>query len=140
MDDQFPLPLECPRIILNHLAINKSTRALTRLLRANKYVCHATLPCLYSNPFAFFIPPNPNSTFADYPRLQRLIRTLLTSVRGDQYSGLVKAMFCPEPSPPQHWPIEYLSHLQHFQSQTATPWSLLVVLFRGLLLPPALKK
>ncbi|KAG0328419.1 hypothetical protein BG000_000500 [Podila horticola] len=115
MDDQFPLPLECLRIILNHFAINKSTRALTRLLRANKYL-------------------------ADYPRLQRLIRTLLTSVRGDQYSGLVKAMYCPEPSPPQHWPIDYLSHLQHFQSQKATSWPLLLVLFRGLPLPPALKQ
>ncbi|KAF9336889.1 hypothetical protein BG006_006997 [Podila minutissima] len=152
MEDQFPLPLECLRIILNRLATDKSTRALARLLRTNKYVCHATLPYVYSNPFAFFIPTNPKSTFmallADYPRLRSLIRTLLTSVPDDQCPGLVKAMYyssesttlTASSSEQRHWHIDYLAHLQHFQSQTGTSWSLLVDLFRGLPLPPPLKQ
>ncbi|KAG0288994.1 hypothetical protein BGZ96_007326 [Linnemannia gamsii] len=52
MPSTFPLPLECLDIILRLIASQRETaHLLARLLRVNKYVCNATLPILYKNPF-----------------------------------------------------------------------------------------
>lgn len=52
MSTTFPLPLECLQIIIRLIAQDRRTaHLLPRLLRVNKYVCNATLPILYENPF-----------------------------------------------------------------------------------------
>ncbi|KAF9297117.1 hypothetical protein BGZ74_010014, partial [Mortierella antarctica] len=144
MDDPFPLPLECLRLIISQFAINNDITTFATLLRVNKYVCLATLPYLYSNPFRFFIPTEIRGVIFSirhqYPRLRAIIRTLLASVPDEECPGIVKAMHDIDPTPAQHWPIDYLSYLKHFQSQTNKSFSLLVDLDWSVPLTPRLKQ
>ncbi|KAG0328420.1 hypothetical protein BG000_000501 [Podila horticola] len=144
MNDQFPLPLECLRLIINRFAIKHDLNTLATLLRVNKYVCLATLPYLYSNPFRFFIPAEIRDVHIsmenEYPRLHSIIRNLLASVLDDECPGIVKAMYDVEQTPTQHWPIDYLSYLKHSQSQTGKSYSLLVNLSTHDPLTPRLKQ
>lgn len=61
---------------------------------------------------------DPFSIHHQYPRLRAIIRTLLVSVPDEECPGIVKAMYDIDPTPAQHWPIDYLSYLKHSQSQT----------------------
>ncbi|KAF9087605.1 hypothetical protein BGX23_007990 [Mortierella sp. AD031] len=51
MSTSFPLPLECLQMVIHHLASQSDGNTLASLLRVNKYVCFATLPILYQDPF-----------------------------------------------------------------------------------------
>ncbi|KAG0089123.1 hypothetical protein BGZ93_004808 [Podila epicladia] len=130
MDAPFPLPLEYLHLIISQFAINKDIATLAALLRVNKYVCLATLPYLYSHPFHYFIPTEIRNVSIfihdEYPRLYAMIRSLLVSVPDEECPGIVKAMYGTEPTHAQHWPIDYLSYLKHFQSQNNKSNSLLV--------------
>ncbi|KAK3824165.1 MAG: hypothetical protein JOS17DRAFT_270126 [Linnemannia elongata] len=56
MSSTFPLPLECLQLIIRHLIAQRAHKSVAALLCANKYVCAATLPILYRDPFVDMIP------------------------------------------------------------------------------------
>jgi hypothetical protein len=98
MTNRFPLPSECLALILRHLATFITFPTLAILLRTNKYLCLATLPFLYTDPFDLIVPRFPlqingMSRHFDigvfYPRLHALIRTLLTSVPHKSCADLI---------------------------------------------------
>ncbi|KAF9920704.1 hypothetical protein FBU30_009372, partial [Linnemannia zychae] len=51
MSTTFPLPLECLHLILHYLIDQAALKSLASLLCVNKYVCAATLPVLYGDPY-----------------------------------------------------------------------------------------
>ncbi|KAG0295208.1 hypothetical protein BGZ96_012310 [Linnemannia gamsii] len=51
MPPSFPLPLECLQLIIRQLVAQSASYTLASLLRVNKYVCSATLPIMYEDPF-----------------------------------------------------------------------------------------
>ncbi|KAG0377269.1 hypothetical protein BGX24_006423 [Mortierella sp. AD032] len=51
MSSSFPLPLECLQLIIHQLKIQYAQKSLASLLCVNKYVCAATLPIPYGDPF-----------------------------------------------------------------------------------------
>jgi hypothetical protein len=56
MSSTFPLPLECLQLIIHHLTAQRARKSVASLLCANKYVCAATLPFLYQDPFVNMYP------------------------------------------------------------------------------------
>lgn len=79
MSTTFPLPSECLHMVIHHLAVRSDRNSLASLLRVNKYVCSATLPAIYADPFrlhpcAFFSKEDP------IIKLLSLIKTLLLSL------------------------------------------------------------
>ncbi|KAG0335988.1 hypothetical protein BG000_007030 [Podila horticola] len=155
--ETFPLPLECLRIIVSQLAQRTELATLSSLLRVNKYVCLATLPFMYEDPFHWFDGDGTihfrhvisRSNSSDY--VTPVVKLLLTSLPSKSWTGLVKAMYeLPEDtsaaastdlsqSKPQHWRINYLSFVRHFQSQERTSSSFLADLSEYTPLEPRLK-
>ncbi|KAF9537644.1 hypothetical protein EC957_007838 [Mortierella hygrophila] len=56
MSCTFPLPLECLQLIVHHLTAQQARKSVAALLCVNKYVCGATLPILYRDPFVDMAP------------------------------------------------------------------------------------
>lgn len=154
--ETFPLPLECLRLIVYQLALGKELQTLSTLLRVSKYVCLVTLPYIYSDPFRWFdgtihfrlISSHSNS----FGYIAPVVQLLLASAPSESLTGLVKAMYeLPEDasiaaatadlssSKPQHWRINYLSFVRHFQSQERTSSSFLADLSEYSPLEPRLK-
>ncbi|KAG0055848.1 hypothetical protein BGZ89_002249 [Linnemannia elongata] len=84
MSTTFPLPLECLQLIIQHLRTQVAHKSIAALLCVNKYVCAATLPIFYSNPFD--IPPL-YSRISGYEKnrdflfdLMKLVQVLLRSL------------------------------------------------------------
>ncbi|KAK3845583.1 MAG: hypothetical protein J3R72DRAFT_521151 [Linnemannia gamsii] len=84
MSSTFPLPLECLQLIIRHLLSQVDQKSVAVLLCVNKYVCAATLPILYSDPFDM---PPLSSRNADFVKdeeillaVTRLIQVLLRSL------------------------------------------------------------
>ncbi|KAF9211505.1 hypothetical protein BGZ59_007970 [Podila verticillata] len=151
MSDTFPLPIECLQLVITNLAVQHELKALVALLRVNKHVCLATLPILYEDPFVWFLfhdQDRPGCSFySSHRRVFPVIRLLLASVPNGSYSGLIKAIyrigdalelpdvptkdrsrdFNNNPSTtPQHWPIDYLSYVRHFNTHDRFGESVLV--------------
>ena len=98
MSTTFPLPLECLQMVIHHLTVKSDRNSLASLLRVNKYVCSATLPVMYADPFRlrpfssclFFSKENPTSL----KKLLSLIKTLLLSLPEDQVvTGLLRVAY-----------------------------------------------
>ncbi|KAG0205568.1 hypothetical protein BGX28_002820 [Mortierella sp. GBA30] len=79
----FPLPLECLQLILQQLADERACLTLSNLLRVNRYVCYATLPYLYSDPFQ-------DSLYQGFRRPFRLACTLLRQAPPERISDLLR--------------------------------------------------
>ncbi|KAF9378508.1 hypothetical protein CPB97_009519 [Podila verticillata] len=141
MQTPFPLPVECLQQIIQILVAHRAVPALAALLRVNKHVCLATLPLLYSNPFNFFETPEIRHTHysinSQYPRLHAIVRLLLTSIPTDG-PDLLEATY--GRNDPQCWPVNYLSYLQHFMSQTHASNSFLIHLSQLKTAAPKLKQ
>ncbi|KAF9298940.1 hypothetical protein BGZ74_009154 [Mortierella antarctica] len=167
MADTFPLPIEVLRLVIANLAIKRDLKTLASLLRVSKYVCLATLPILYEDPFAWLIQCDQGQQYTyhsfSYESVFPVIRLLLASVPKDSYSELVKAMYgigdAPEPpeadasnlrdpsaadndfpSPTtQLWSIDYLSYVRHFNTQDQEGKSVLAEIPYHLEFAPQLK-
>lgn len=151
MSDTFPLPIECLQLVITNLAVQHELKSLVALLRVNKHVCLATLPILYEDPFVWFLFNDQDHLhcgfYLSHRRIFPVIRLLLASVPKDTYSGLIKAIYRigdtlehPDvpikdrsrgsdnnPSTtPQHWPIDYLSYVRHFNTHDRFGNSVLV--------------
>ncbi|KAG0209503.1 hypothetical protein BGX28_010276 [Mortierella sp. GBA30] len=79
----FPLPLECLQLILQHLEGEDAT--LAKLLRVNRYVCYATLPYLYTEPFQDYL-------YQVFRRSFSLACTLLRQAPPERTSELLRIM------------------------------------------------
>ncbi|KAF9304484.1 hypothetical protein BGZ74_001444 [Mortierella antarctica] len=129
-------------LVITNLAIQRELETLASLLRVNKYVCLATLPILYEDPFIWF---QDQQFRRSYTSSIPVVRLLLSSVPNDSYSGLVKAMYGigdEEPalrSTHQIWPIDYLSFVRHFNPQDQNSKSLLADLVTYVKMGPQLK-
>ncbi|KAK3824159.1 MAG: hypothetical protein JOS17DRAFT_270083 [Linnemannia elongata] len=113
MSTTFPLPLECLQIIIRYIAQDrKLAHLLPRLLRVNKYVCNATLPILYENPFKNIYfryklpPPRPKTVERAF---WRLTLTLILSIPPDDHNSplltdMLRAAYLPPriPTPNAH--------------------------------------
>ncbi|KAF9211506.1 hypothetical protein BGZ59_007971 [Podila verticillata] len=165
MSNGFPLPLECLQLVIINLAINRELKTLTSLLRVSKHACLATLPVLYEDPFVWFLHRNQGQqshyTIRSYRSVIPVIRLLFAHVPKESYSGLLKAMYGIEDQSPevaagasedlpvandnsststsQHWPIDYLSYVRHFNNQDRDSKSVLVDLSPHAKLQPGLK-
>lgn len=72
-------------MVIHHLEVKSDRNSLASLLRVNKYVCSATLPVMYADPFrlrpfVFFSKAKPTSVI----KLLSLIKTLLLSLPESQ--------------------------------------------------------
>ncbi|KAF9212030.1 hypothetical protein BGZ59_007313 [Podila verticillata] len=169
MSDAFPIPLECLQLVITNLAIKRDLKTLASLLRVSKHVCLATLPILYEDPFVWFAQRDQGQQNIyrthTYSRAIPVTRLLLTSIPKESYSGLVKAMYGISDAtefpkditnavedPPvandestllplvsQHWPINYLSYVRHFDTQDQNEQSVLTDLVPHVALEPRLK-
>ncbi|KAG0348163.1 hypothetical protein BG005_011719 [Podila minutissima] len=167
MTNSFPLPIECLQLVITNLANKDELKTLAALLRVSKYVCLATLPILYEDPFVWFMAyDQEKQSYVDSSFSSRvsIIQLLFASVPKDLYSGLIKATYgvreAPElleavastvgglsvandgiPSAPtsQHWPIDYLSYVRHFTSQDDQGTSVLAHFPRDLESEPQLR-
>lgn len=81
----FPLPLECLQLIIYHLTTQYAHKSVAALLCVNKYVCFATLPILYRDPFD--IPSSIHNMLNEYEKnkdfpfnLLKLVQVLLRSL------------------------------------------------------------
>lgn len=83
MPPSFPLPLECLQLIIRHLVAQSASSTLASLLRVNKYVCSATLPIMYENPFPLSVFPDDTSATKVLVPIFRLVKTLLLSLPED---------------------------------------------------------
>src|SRR5690554_3982250 len=90
------LPLECLQLIIQHIADKNDLLTLTTLLRVNRYVCEATLPFLYSDPFKHSYHSD-NTEQLNSRR--RLAQTLLRQAPPERISDLVRAAI-------MDWPVE----------------------------------
>ncbi|KAG0272843.1 hypothetical protein BGZ95_011360 [Linnemannia exigua] len=102
-----PLPLECLRIIIQHLYNSKDTPSLVTLLCVNRFFANATLPILYSDPYdlisylkssssGIFYTSEGMPEFRDSRRQRNttlLTRTLLRQVPPEATSELVRAVY-----------------------------------------------
>ncbi|KAF9216553.1 hypothetical protein BGZ59_009151 [Podila verticillata] len=169
MADTFPLPIECLQLVITNLAIKRELKALASLLRVSKHVCLATLPILYEDPFVWFGYHSQGQQHLYTTRTHNcaipLIQLLFASAPRDSYSGLVKAMYgigngteLPEvivntvkdpsvanndssllPLASQHWHIDYLSYVRHFNAQDQNGQSILAYFAPHIALKPQLK-
>ncbi|KAG0080832.1 hypothetical protein BGZ90_011107 [Linnemannia elongata] len=95
MSTTFPLPLECLQMVIHHLAIESDRNSLASLLRVNKYVCSATLPVMYADPFrlrpfSFFSKETPTSLI----KLLSLMKSLLLSLpEGQGVTDLLRVAY-----------------------------------------------
>ncbi|KAF9911536.1 hypothetical protein EC991_003339 [Linnemannia zychae] len=101
-----PLPLECLRIVIQHLYDSNDTFSLATLLRANSFFAHATIPILYCDPYdlvkrlktsslGIFYGDDGLPKFHD-SRFQRnttlLTRTLLRQAPPEDITDLIRAI------------------------------------------------
>ncbi|KAG0265612.1 hypothetical protein BG011_004403 [Mortierella polycephala] len=94
-----PLPLECLHLIVAHLAQVGDVTTLARLLRVNRYVCNATLPFLYSNPFqADFHDLNKKVGRMPEDSRRKLAQVLLRQVPPEQCPDLLRMAVLDWPS------------------------------------------
>ncbi|KAF9140802.1 hypothetical protein BGX30_005969 [Mortierella sp. GBA39] len=72
-------------MIIRHLTVESDRRSLASLLRVNKYLCSATLPVMYADPFRLrpFSVVSGETPFS-LIKLLSLIKSLLLSLPGDQ--------------------------------------------------------
>ncbi|KAG0247203.1 hypothetical protein BG011_001874, partial [Mortierella polycephala] len=103
------LPLECLQLIIQHIADKNDLLTLTALLRVNRYVCEATLPFLYNDPFK-------QSHYSEniYTSRRRLAQTLLRQAPPERISDLVRATI-------MDWPVERDETDENFQPTTPMP-------------------
>ncbi|KAG0268232.1 hypothetical protein BGZ95_002547, partial [Linnemannia exigua] len=91
MGSTFPLPLECLQLIIGHLLHQSAHKSAVSLLCVNKYVCAATLPILYQDPFD--LPPlfatfkSSERNHAIVLRLFKLVQVLLRSLPSSTHHG-----------------------------------------------------
>ncbi|KAG0083443.1 hypothetical protein BGZ92_010767 [Podila epicladia] len=119
MSTSIRLPLECLHHIVKQLVVDNDIQTLITLLRVNKFVCLATLPFVYEDPFHWF------ACRRDIPWLWNrlgthvtpMIRLFLRSIPPDSHTVRAIYEYEPDQCSPQHWPIDYLSFVRHFQSR-----------------------
>ncbi|KAF9537787.1 hypothetical protein EC957_007674 [Mortierella hygrophila] len=98
MSTSFPLPPECLHMVICHLAVESDRRSLASLLCVNKYLCSATLPVMYADPFrlrlfSVFSMEEPEKPFS-LIKLLSLIKSLLLSLpEGQTVTDLLRAAY-----------------------------------------------
>ena len=108
------LPSECLQLIIEHLALDGDVVTLSTLLRVNMYVCGATLPILYGNPFQ----PKFHQLEGNFPECAlsslKLIKTLLMTLPRGSHTDLLSAAYqLPLEDEPRPCPVDYLSFVRH---------------------------
>lgn len=90
----FPLPLECLQLIVNQLVVDKDIRSLVSLLQVSKYVCLATLPFIYENPFQWiycrFRQPSLCDKVSEH--VSPLVRLFLRSIPEESCTGKLDSL------------------------------------------------
>ncbi|KAG0202348.1 hypothetical protein BGX33_009763 [Mortierella sp. NVP41] len=101
MPTAFPLPLECFQLIIRHLASEGKGYTLASLLRVNRYVCAATLPIMYEDPFRLYFYRRLKFLSVDgfAPHLM-LVRVLLLSVPENHVTELLRVAYLQDEAGP----------------------------------------
>lgn len=92
--------MECLQLVIRHLADQPDSHTLASLLCVNKYVCSATLPIMYADPFKLrpFRYNMCSASAGMHVNLFKLVRLLLSLPRGyEGVSDLLRAAFIQEP-------------------------------------------
>ncbi|KAF9178075.1 hypothetical protein BGZ50_008096 [Haplosporangium sp. Z 11] len=107
-----PLPLECLQHIISHIAEQNDVQTLARFLRVNRFVCLATLPILYSNPFKNAYHDNKTGPNASKSRL-KLAQTLLRQAQPERRTNLLRMMVLGDTEAAQDTQVAYTSVINY---------------------------
>ncbi|KAG0374032.1 hypothetical protein BGX24_010921 [Mortierella sp. AD032] len=105
MSSSFPLPLECPQIIIRHVARQPNCGALASLLGVSKFVRSATLPMMYENPFPRILirKDSMRSYRNSHADLLRLVQVLLRSLpTAGNITDLLRAAYITDTMNPRY--------------------------------------